>query len=98
MTLSRFEVLMMITSTRTQDPRLAGSLARRRAEPLARIFHTRGGEKYGNTHIVHVHRGVNGTALRNHSVTAAVSVSRTVTDLHRQCSKVLPLSHSNWGQ
>jgi len=26
---------------------------------------TRGGKKYGTTHQVHVHRGINGTVLRN---------------------------------
>ena len=36
-------------------------------ESLAtRLFTPRGGEKYGTTHLVHVHRGMDGTVLRNH--------------------------------
>ena len=36
-------------------------------ESLAtRLFPTRGGKKYGTTHQEHVHRGINGTVLRNH--------------------------------
>jgi len=30
------------------------------------LFTPRGWKKYGTTNLVHVHRGINGTVLRNH--------------------------------
>ena len=38
-------------------------------ESLAtRLFPPEEGKKYGTIHLVHVHRGINGTVLRNHDI------------------------------
>ena len=56
---------------------LEGSLA-------TRVFTLEVGKKYGTTHLVHVHRGINGTVLRDHDRASELRYETTILKLYTE--------------